>query len=110
MKSTFDTDNFGENVRRNNPTHCEDGVMAQSLWSRLLLVALLLVFLCGVSHIVLAQTSSGTISGRVVDQTGGVVVGAEVYLVNQQTGAKVTTQVRSTGDFSFLDVQPGIYT
>ncbi len=110
MKSMFSGDSFGENVRRNNPTRYEDRAMVQSSWSRLLPLALLLVFLCGVSHIVRAQTSSGTISGRVVDQTGGVVVGAEVDLVNEQTGTKVTTQVRSSGDFSFLDVQPGTYT
>ena len=45
-----------------------------------------------------AQTSSGTISGHVVDQTGGVVVNAEVRLVNQQTGVLVTTQVRPNGE------------
>jgi len=57
-----------------------------------------------------AQTSSGTISGHVVDQSGGVVVNAEAKLVNQQTSVIVTTRVRSNGDFIFPDVEPGTFT
>ncbi|HEY6376026.1 MAG TPA: TonB-dependent receptor [Edaphobacter sp.] len=56
-----------------------------------------------------AQTSSGTLSGHVVDQSGGIVVNAEVKLINQQTGVLVTTQVRPNGDFIFPDVQPGTF-
>ena len=57
-----------------------------------------------------AQTSSGTISGHVVDQTDAVVTNAEVKLINQQTGCLVSTQVRPNGDFIFADVQPGTFT
>ncbi len=57
-----------------------------------------------------SQTSSGTISGHVVDQTNAVAAGAEVRLINQQTGVVVTTQVRPNGDFIFADVQPGTFT
>jgi hypothetical protein len=56
-----------------------------------------------------AQTSSGTISGHVVDQSGGIVTNAEVRLVNQQTAVQVTAQVRPNGDFVFADVQPGTF-
>lgn len=59
--------------------------------------------------IAFAQTSSGTISGHVVDQSGGIVTKAKVRLVNQQTAVQVTTQVRSNGDFVFADVQPGTF-
>ena len=31
----------------------------------------------------LAQSSSGTISGRVVDSTGATIAGAEVHAINQ---------------------------
>ena len=48
-----------------------------------------------------AQTSSGTISGHLVDQSGGVVTNAEVRLINQQTNVVVSTPVRSNGDFIF---------
>jgi len=57
-----------------------------------------------------AQTSSGTISGHLVDQSGGAVTNAEVKLINQKTNVLVTTQVRSNGDFIFPDVQPGTFT
>src|SRR5216683_5536218 len=56
-----------------------------------------------------AQTSSGTISGHVIDQSGGVVANAEVRLVNEQTAVLVTTQVLPNGDFVFADVQPGTF-
>jgi hypothetical protein len=57
-----------------------------------------------------AQTSSGTISGHIVDQTDAVVPSAEVKLINQQTAVMVSTQVRSNGDFIFSNVQPGTFT
>ncbi len=57
-----------------------------------------------------AQTSSGTISGHVVDQTDSVIPSAEVKLINQQTAVIVSTTVRPNGDFIFADVQPGTFT
>jgi hypothetical protein len=57
-----------------------------------------------------AQTSSATISGRVVDQSNAVVPGAEVKLVNQATGVAETTRTNSNGEFIFPDVQPGTFT
>jgi outer membrane receptor protein involved in Fe transport len=60
-------------------------------------------------HLAMAQSSSGTISGHLQDKTGGTVNSGQVDLVNEETGAKVSTPVRSTGDFTFLDVQPGTF-
>lgn len=57
-----------------------------------------------------AQTSSGTISGHIVDQSNSIVVNADVKLINQQTNVFVSTSVRSNGDFIFADVQPGTFT
>jgi Carboxypeptidase regulatory-like domain len=57
----------------------------------------------------MAQTSSATISGHVVDQTQGIVTNAQVRLVNEQTGVVVSTSVLANGDFIFLDVQPGTH-
>jgi outer membrane receptor protein involved in Fe transport len=56
-----------------------------------------------------AQTSSGVISGRVVDPSGAVVPGALVQLLEQQTHVAVTTKVLPDGNFVFPVVQPGIY-
>ncbi len=73
------------------------------------LFAVIVAVLCFVSN-ALAQTSSGTISGRVVDQTDAVVVGATVKLINQATNVVVSTTVRQNGNFVFPDVQPGTFT
>ena len=81
-------------------------IRTQNLWGHLSVLAILL---CFIAHTAIAQSSSGTISGRVVDTTGAVVANAEVDLVNQLTGTMVKTKVRSSGDFSFLDVQPGTF-
>ena len=67
----------------------------------------LIIVLTGVT---VAQTSSGTISGHLDDQSGGIVTNADVKLINQQTNVIVTTKVRSNGDFIFPDVQPGTFT
>jgi Carboxypeptidase regulatory-like domain/TonB-dependent Receptor Plug Domain len=72
----------------------------------LLCFCTLVVVLTGVT---VAQTSSGTISGHLVDQSGGIVTDADVKLINQQTNVIVTTKVRSNGDFIFPDVQPGTF-
>ena len=64
------------------------------------------IFILALEGIAVAQTSSGTIRGHIVDQTGAIVVNAEVRLINQQTAVKVTTNVRSNGDFIFADIQP----
>ncbi len=56
------------------------------------------------------QTSSASISGHVVDQSAGVVPGAEVSLINQQTNVTVTQHTNGNGDFIFPDVQSGTFT
>jgi hypothetical protein len=57
-----------------------------------------------------AQTSSATISGTVVDQSGGVVPNASVKLIIQLTNVEVTTKSRADGEFAFPDTQPGTFT
>ncbi len=77
---------------------------------RLLRAGTLLLSLCSLGLACPAQTSSGTLTGHVVDPSGSVVVGAAVDLLNQDTGVLTTSTVRSTGDFTFADVQPGTFT
>src|SRR5689334_13436109 len=57
----------------------------------------------------LIAQSTGTISGNVVDQSGGLVPGATVTatLVEQQLRRSVTTG--SDGFYSFAALQPGSY-
>ena len=56
-----------------------------------------------------AQTSSGEISGRVVDASGAVIPGASVTLTNQETGEQRIGKTDSAGLFSFPSVLPGAY-
>ena len=40
-----------------------------------------------------AQESRGTITGRVIDPSGAVLVGAEVRAVSKETGARLSARV-----------------
>ncbi|MEW5981995.1 MAG: carboxypeptidase regulatory-like domain-containing protein [Acidobacteriota bacterium] len=55
-----------------------------------------------------AQTQTGTVAGRVVDQQGGVLPGVTVELIGPR-GVK-TTVTDTRGDFRFIGVQPTTYT
>ena len=59
------------------------------------LVALLLF--C--SSVAWGQVTSGGISGIVKDATGAVVANANITVVNEVTGATVTTTTNGTGEF-----------
>jgi len=56
------------------------------------------------------QSSTGTISGRVVDPSGAVVSGAEVRIQNEIQKDLRTFTTLESGDFVFANVQPGTYT
>src|SRR5260370_41905644 len=56
-----------------------------------------------------AQTTSGQISGRVVDPDGQPIPGADVTLTNQLTKEQRTQNTEATGDFVFASVQPGTF-
>jgi hypothetical protein len=58
----------------------------------------------------LAQSVSGSISGIVVDQSGQVVPGATITVVDEATTASRTITSNDTGAFVFSAVQPGRYT
>ena len=105
MESVVSTGNFEET---SSISYKRDAVR-RYLWLRLVLLLSFVAFFCGSNHTVYAQTSSGTISGRVVDQSGAVVANAEVQLVNQQTNVVIKTQVLPNGNFIFPAVQPGTF-
>src|ERR1051326_3991242 len=57
-----------------------------------------------------AQSTAGTISGRVVDPSGATIAGAEVHVINQVDKNTRTFTTTSTGDFLFPNLDPGTYT
>ena len=57
-----------------------------------------------------AQTFQGGVRGIVQDANGGLIPGAELSLVNDETGVARSTASNTTGEYSFANVQPGVYT
>ncbi len=71
---------------------------------------LLVLALVSLSLTALAQTSRGTVSGTVTDQTGAVIAGANVELTNTATTVKRTTVSNGEGLYRFDAVDLGTYT
>jgi hypothetical protein len=63
----------------------------------------------GVSAARAQTTSTGTVSGRVMDQQGAVVPGAEVVLADVTTNVKRTASTNEVGRYIFVSVAPGTY-
>jgi len=57
----------------------------------------------------LAQTPTGSVTGLVTDQSGAVVPGATLTLVNTDTGISSTSQTDSNGYYTFTLIPPGNY-
>jgi len=58
----------------------------------------------------LGQSTSGRILGRVADPTGAVLAGVKVTLTNEATGVSRAADTNTSGDYNFVEVQPGTYT
>ena len=56
-----------------------------------------------------AQSASASISGTVTDQNGYLVKGAIVKLTDEQTNVKQASATGSTGNYTIIDIPPGIY-
>lgn len=72
-----------------------------------ILFTLLAVFL--IKPCAWGQSSAGAVSGTVRDQTGAVIPGAAVLIVNTATNVKVPTKANEVGFFKFPGVVPGSY-
>ena len=71
---------------------------------RLLLAGLALATSAG------AQSFQGGIRGTVRDAGGGLIPGASLTLVNDETDTVRSTASNSSGEYSFANVEPGTYT
>ena len=69
-----------------------------------------IVALCLVSTMALAQGTGGRILGRVSDPSGAVLAGVKVIATNEATGASRDTQTNASGDYVFPAVPVGVYT
>src|SRR5581483_6160128 len=75
---------------------------------RLLLVVLVVALLFSVNA--LAQRTTGTLRGQVLDPQGAVIPSAKVTATNQATGVASTAQTTSAGTYNFPALVPGRYT
>ena len=57
-----------------------------------------------------AQVDTGAILGTVEDQTGAVVPGAKVTVLNEGTGLPLTTTSAADGAYIFTPIKIGVYT
>src|SRR5258708_2881685 len=72
-------------------------------------ILLLLLALTALSGAALAQSSTGTVTGRVLDLHEALVPGAAISLKNTETGAERSTTSNSEGTYSFIAVTSGKY-
>src|SRR4026207_971407 len=72
-----------------------------------LLVFILTAFLSAPAS---AQVDTGTISGTIKDQSGGVLPGATVTITHEGQGFTLSTVTREDGTFVFTPVRTGSYT
>lgn len=84
--------------------------MIDIAWSRAFrpkywIVACIAAFTCSA----LAQVDTGTISGTVRDQTGGVVQSAGVQVNNSSTGVDLKVITNNQGLYSVPDLKAGVY-
>src|SRR5258708_2653667 len=71
---------------------------------------LLLVVLCVcLSLPLVAQKTTGTITGVVTDQAGAVVSGADVTATNKENGASRSAKSGASGDYVITDLPAGTY-
>jgi outer membrane receptor protein involved in Fe transport len=78
--------------------------------SRLLGVFAAILVLFGTAISGLAQTYRGGINGTVTDNTGAVIPGATVTILNDGTGDTKTSPSSTAGEFLFQDLPLGTYT
>lgn len=80
-------------------------IFSKSLWMALLLTAFI-----ATTATVPAQTSNtGTITGAVKDEKGGLVPGASVKVINTGTNAERSTVTSSEGVYEISQLVPGTY-
>src|ERR1700733_13435218 len=74
-----------------------------SRFVRLMFSLFILAGLC------LAQETRGSVSGIVTDSSGAVVAGANMQLMNSETGVVLKTNSNEAGLYRFLFLNPGRY-
>ena len=83
--------------------------MNHPFWRQAAFCGMVLATVLACLSAVQAQQTLGSISGSVLDNSGGAVVGATVTIVNEQTSALRTETSASQGIYLFKDLAVGTY-
>jgi hypothetical protein len=83
-----------------------DGVLAMKL---LKATASPLSCLAALSLSASAQTSTGGVNGTISDPNGAAVPGSTVTLVNKSTNIEAHASTNESGNFTFVNLNPGTY-
>ena len=70
---------------------------------------LAVVFFASSALSVFGQTAAATVSGRVTDSNGGVLIGATLELTSVERGTVAMARTNQAGIYLFPSVQPGQY-
>src|SRR2546421_12427952 len=73
------------------------------------IVARLFVIVALLPANVLAQATTGTISGAVTDESKAILPGVSIQVKNVETGATRTLVTDANGHYRALNLAPGIY-
>lgn len=68
------------------------------------------LLMLGFSQVLLGQAVNGTLLGTVTDSTGAAIADAQVTATLTSTGAIHQSTTNGSGNYTFPDMQPGIYT
>src|SRR6266851_1159972 len=72
-------------------------------------LVILLSSLLGLAHVSPAQTEVASVSGTIVDRSGGLVPGIQVTVINTDTNEKYEAKTNNAGVYNVPSVKPGHY-
>jgi hypothetical protein len=72
-------------------------------------IAFLVAWTVSLALPLVAQSTDGTINGRVVDPSNGVIVGADVLVINDVTGVEYSGKTNDDGIYVVPSLPPGPY-
>src|SRR5437667_1086743 len=113
MKLGLDTNRpIGDPRRAPRIVHCREEQMTAVQFARRRAALLLVALACSTLAVrpAFAQSMTGSLTGTIVDQTGAIVVGADVTLINEASRDVRRTKSNSEGYFAFAAVPSGTYT